>query len=172
MNLTAASRGRSVRTRPLGRGVLSRFIAGSESGQSQLEMALSLPILLLILTGIMTFGIALNNRLELSNAAAVGGHVLAADRGATDPCQDASSAIYKAAPFLGASSITISYAFWDQYGNTKGAASGTSCTAAAGYLISNGSVQLTLSYPCNLGVFGFQFWPGCLLTAQTKELVP
>ena len=62
---------------------------GNQRGQSLLEFALALPILLLIVTGIATFGIALNTYLTLTNAVAQGGQFLSVSRGQTlDPCAD------------------------------------------------------------------------------------
>ena len=52
------------------------------------EMALALPILLLVVTGILTFGLAFNNYLLLTEATSVGARTLAISRGATtDPAR-------------------------------------------------------------------------------------
>ena len=65
------------------------------------EMALVLPVLLLVLTGILTFGLAFNNYVILTEATSVGARALAISRGATtDPCATASSAVIAAAPLL------------------------------------------------------------------------
>ena len=58
-----------------------------ERGQSLFEFALVLPILMLILLGMIMFGIALNNFLELTNGATAGAQALSISRGQTvDPC--------------------------------------------------------------------------------------
>jgi Flp pilus assembly protein TadG len=134
-------------------------------------MALCLPVLMLIVTGLLTFSVALNNYLELSNAVTMGGRALASSRGATDPCSAASTAVYQAAPFLnhGTTVLTMTYVFYDKAHNTLGSGSGKSCTADASNMVPNGSVQLTLTYPCNLSVFGYQFVPGCKMETQTTE---
>jgi Flp pilus assembly protein TadG len=171
MNLKTASGGRSFPTRSLGKRARARSLAGDESGQSMVEMALCLPMLLIIVTGIISFSIAQNNYLELRNAAGMGGRVLVESRGDTDPCKQASAAIYQGAPFLGTKRLSIAYSFYDQAGNSQGSAAGASCPSAQPWLIAKGTAKLTLTYPCNLGVYGHQFWPGCTLTAQTTEYV-
>lgn len=49
--------------------VLMRRLQHGESAQSVIEMAFTLPILLLIIMGIIDFGFALSDRVALSNAA-------------------------------------------------------------------------------------------------------
>ena len=74
--------------------------AGDEGG-TLVETAVTLPILLLIITGIFAFGIALNNYLELTDAVGISARTLAISRGqTTDPCATVVSAFYKAAPTL------------------------------------------------------------------------
>ena len=94
MNRRAVSPGLTTAIRSLGERVRARLRASNKRGQSLVEMAVSLPLLLLILTGIMTFGIALNNYLTLTNAVEIGGQQLAVSRGqTTDPCNTAAQAI-------------------------------------------------------------------------------
>ena len=54
-----------------------------ERGQALFEFALVLPILLLVLIGVITFGIALNNFLELTSGATAGAQALSVSRGQT-----------------------------------------------------------------------------------------
>ena len=59
-------------------------------------------------------------------------------------------------------------------GNTY---TGTSCssssstTGAAGNLVQAKAAQVTVTYPCNLAVYGRNYFPGCTFTAQTTEIV-
>ncbi len=70
----------------------SRPRAFDENGQAMVEMALALPVLLLVLTGILTFGLAFNNYVLLTEATSIGARTLAISRGATtDPCATALS---------------------------------------------------------------------------------
>ena len=72
-----------------------------ERGQSLFEFALVLPILMLVLVGMITFGIALNNFLELTSGATAGAQALSVSRGQTaDPCSGGSPHFMRAAPNL------------------------------------------------------------------------
>jgi hypothetical protein len=63
-----------------------------EQGGALVEFALLLPILLLLTTGIMVFGVAMNNYLQLTNAVSIGARNLAISAGITlDPCATASA---------------------------------------------------------------------------------
>ena len=143
-----------------------------EAGQSLVEFAVTLPVLLLVLTGLCTFGIAINSYMQLTEATNVGARQLAISRGqTTDPCSTASTAMINAAPLLKASSLTFK---WNFNGN---AYSGTSCssastsTGAAGNLVEGTTASMTVTYPCSMKVYGATLISTCVLTAQTAELV-
>ena len=72
-------------------------------------MAITMPLLMLIMTGIFTFSIALSQKLILTEALSAGGRTMAADAGDTDPCTTTTNAIYVAAPSLKSASITLTY---------------------------------------------------------------
>jgi Flp pilus assembly protein TadG len=142
------------------------WLRRSERGSSAVELALVLPVLLLIMLGIFTFGVAINNALMLSNAVSNGALLLAISRGqATDPCATTAAAVYNAAPLLTPTNISFTFVL---NGNTY---HGTSCTAGAGNLAQGTAAQVAVTYPCDLSVFGFNYAPGCNLSAQTSELV-
>ena len=52
-----------------------------QSGAAVVEFALVLPVLFLVLFGAVQFGWLMNNYLMLTNAASVGAHLLASERG-------------------------------------------------------------------------------------------
>ncbi|MGI4756655.1 MAG: TadE/TadG family type IV pilus assembly protein [Janthinobacterium lividum] len=136
-----------------------------DSGQALVEFALVLPVLLLVVFGIFTFGIAFSNYLVLEDATNVGARQLAISRGqTTDPCSTASTAVIAAAPTLTKANLGFSYTF---NGN---AASGTSCTSAAVYLVQNATAKITVTYPCSLVSFRWNYG-ACTLTAATAELI-
>jgi len=146
--------------------VVNRLLrAGDARGQSVVEFALCLPILLLILTGIFAFGVAINNYLTLTNAVNVGGQVLAISRGSADPCATATAAVYGAAPVLDQAGFSFTIVL---NGNSY---AGASCTTGAGNLAQGTTAQITATYPCNLAVYGVSYAPGCTLRAQISELV-
>jgi Flp pilus assembly protein TadG len=162
--------GQSLRSRRED-GALARLRAG-EQGQSLVEAALVFPVLLVILTGILSFGLAFNNYLILTNAVGAGGRALAIARGnTTDPCSTASTAVAQSAVLL--NSTNIGYT-WSLNGNPY---SGTSCssssttTGAAGNLVQGQTAQITITYPCSLVIFRLNLAPSCQLTASTTELV-
>jgi Flp pilus assembly protein TadG len=143
----------------------------NERGSALVELAVCLPILLVIVTGITSFGFALNNYMMLTNAVEVGGRLLAISRGnTTDPCSDVATAITAAAPLL--NSANINYTFninGTSYSNLTYPTT-TKCTGGAALLLQGKQMQITVTYPCSLSVYGKNFVPGCTLTAQVSEL--
>jgi Flp pilus assembly protein TadG len=170
--LTAASPEGRVGTQSPGKRARASLRTRNERGQSLVEFALCLPILMLILTGMMTFGIALHSYLELTNAVSIGARLIAISRGqTTDPCATIATAVYHAAPLLKPSSLTFSVVL---NGTTYAGATCSSpntTTGAAGNLVQGADAQLTATYPCNLKVFGYNYAPSCTMTARTTELM-
>ena len=141
-------------------------LSRSEDGQSLVEFALCLPVLLIIITGIFTFGIAISNYLMLTNATNVGARQLAISRGqTTDPCYDTAAAVHAAAPTL----KTASFQFAFSLNGTN--YSGTNCTAGVADLLLGTPATVSVTYPCSLAVYGINLAPSCSLKAQTTELV-
>jgi Flp pilus assembly protein TadG len=137
-----------------------------ETGSSLVELALCLPILLTLVTGITSFGLAFNNYIMLTNAVQVGARQIAISRGQLpDPCSTVSTTISNASPLL--KSTSLSYTF------TLNGTSypGKTCTAGAAQLLQGTAAQVQASYPCSLSIYGRNLVPGCTLTAQTTELV-
>jgi Flp pilus assembly protein TadG len=158
-----------------------RLRALGEQGGSLVEFALVLPLLLLIITGFTTFGIALNNYLELTEATGIGAQQLAILRGNTlDPCSVAAGAVEEAAPYLTPANLTFTFVldgttFGPYAGNTTWSsstcASASNTTGAAGDLVQGQSADMIVTYPCNLAVYGINYAPSCKLTAQVTEIV-
>ena len=145
----------------------------AQDGGALVEMALCMPILLLILTGIFSFGVAFNNDLMLTDAVSIGARNVGISRGqTTDPCADTVKVVKAAAPFLNQANLSFTFVF-----NGNPAHTGTTCssasttTGAAGELVQGKPATVTVSYPCNLTVYGTGVAPACTLTAQTTELV-
>ena len=137
-----------------------------DHGSAMIEMAYTIPVLMLVVTGVYTFGIAINNNMVLTNATQVGAQQLAISRNqTTDPCQTVSSTVYAAAPTLTQASLTFTYVI------NGTSFSGTTCTSGAADLTSGSSATVTVTYPCTLKVYGTNLAPNCMLKAQTTELV-
>ena len=169
MNSAAAPPGERSENRSIIDRVRTRLRSGSEGG-ALVEFALVLPMILTLTTGILIFGIALANYLNLTEGVSAGGRALAISRGQTlDPCNTSVTAIYAAAPNLTQSKYTFSFVL---NGTTY---TGTSCsststtTGAAGNLVQGGTAKVTATYPCNLTIYGKSY--ACTLTAQITELV-
>jgi len=124
-----------------------------------------MPVLLLVMTGMVSFGIALHNDLILTSAVNTGAQQLAFSRGqTTDPCATAYSAISSAAPTL-ASGLSLSVVI-----NGTTYSSTTSCPTGASNMIQGASAQVTATYPCILTVFRESF-AACSLRSQVTEFI-
>ena len=79
-----------------------------EEGGALVEFAVTLPVLLLLVTGILVFGVAFSNYIMLNEATAIGARQLAISRGQTlDPCKTVVNAVYAAAPLLVPANLTV-----------------------------------------------------------------
>ena len=137
-----------------------------ELGSSLIEFALCLPPLLIVLFGICSFGLAMNNYITLTEATSVSARQVAISRQQTiDPCSTASTAFIAASPLLNSSKLTFSYSF------NGVAASGTSCPSAAINLKQGTAAMVNVSYPCSLSAYTWKFGSACNLYAQTTEVV-
>ena len=148
------------------------LLHGADEASSIIELAVSLPVLLLVVTGILSFGLAINNYITLTDATNVGARQLAISRGqTTDPCALTASAVYAAAPVLKQSNFTFSFVFNGTAYSGASCSSLSTTTGAAGNLVQGGTALVTVSYPCTLKAYGANFAPTCNLQAQTAELV-
>ncbi len=149
-------------------------LAHHQRGQAMVEFALTVPLLLTILVAIIVVGLVFNNYLTLTNATTAGAQQLSISRGQTsDPCATTSQTVQAAAPNLTSGGLAYSIAFGTgnpvSYGSPY---TGTSCTSAAAQLVSGNTAKVTVTYPCSLLIFGFNYAPsGCSLSAQTAELI-
>jgi Flp pilus assembly protein TadG len=144
---------------------LRRALGTNTDGGALVETAVSLPCILLLMTGIFSFSFALHQKLSLAEAVGVGGRVLAVERGDTDPCKTTTAAIYSAAPTLSQSNLTISYVL-----NGVPVGSGVTTCPGTSNLVTGGSAQIIASYPTTIGVFGTN-WGSFNLGTQITEVV-
>jgi Flp pilus assembly protein TadG len=147
------------------RSVGKRIVAGSERGGSFVEFTLVMPVLLLVMTGLVSFGFALHNDLVLTNAVNTGAQLLAISRGqTTDPCATAYAAISGAAPSL-KTGLSLTFVI-----NGATYTATNTCTAGAANMVQGASAKVTATYPCVLAVFSMSF-PTCSLLAQITEFI-
>ena len=152
-----------ARTQPEGK----RASAGKKrSGNSLIEFTLTMPLLLLVMTGMVCFGFALNNYLQLTNAVSIGAQLVSFSRGQTsDPCATGSTAITNAAPFLTPANLSLTFVInGTTYANT------TSCPAGAANMVQGSTLQVTGTYPYTLYVPWFGTGTHTL-EAQVSEFI-
>jgi Flp pilus assembly protein TadG len=151
--------------------LIHRLGVKNDQGTAMVEMAVVLPVLLLLMTGMCTLGITCNYYLELTDAVSIAGRQLAISRSATlDPCASVYANIKNAAPFLNASQITLTTTIGTdvEKGNT---CSGTLTSGPPSELVQGAVVTVTATYPCTVAVYGnANIAPGCTLHAQVTEL--
>ncbi|HMG86100.1 MAG TPA: TadE/TadG family type IV pilus assembly protein [Terracidiphilus sp.] len=162
--------------------MLRHSIRGDHGG-ALVEMALVMPIMLAMLTGIFSFSVVLYQKLQLGEAVSNAGRVMALERGDTDPCATTANAIYAAAPALAKSSMTLTFTLGGSntsgtvtggtiYGGTKGTA--PTCTAAgnggAAALQTGWPAQIQATYPCSFFVYNTKLG-SCSVTTQVTEVI-
>lgn len=148
------SRIAGVRARPFS-GRFPAFICASVEGQSLVEFALVLPMLLMVVTFMFSISMAMLSFEQLNNATTNAAlHQLATARNVlTDPCSSIQTAVTSALPNWSAAKFTYTVTIQNSsgtnvtYGPTTG--SGFSCTGAYTVLSadqSNTPASLTVSY--------------------------
>lgn len=159
-------------------GQLGAYTDSNESGQAVLEFSLVLPVLLLIITGICSFGVYLSQYLVLTNGVTIAAQQLALNRGqTTDPCALTASTFQNASPTLKTTSLGYTIVLNGTTYTGAPGKTGFSCsssstsTGAAGNLVQGTTAQVTITYPCTLAIYGKNLLPNCTLTAQTAEAV-
>lgn len=159
-----------------GQGFVSRLrdLLGARSeGGSLVEFALVVPMMMVLMTGMFSVGIALNNYIVLTNGVAAGARAFALARGqsgVTDPCAYAAQITQQAAPSLKASSFTYSMA-WTTI-NSAGSAVTTNYTnTCSGIALNSGdTVMVQATYPVPMIMYGWA--PGTIhIEGQSFEMV-
>lgn len=141
-----------------------RSLSCGEEGGALVEIALTVPVLLGVLTGIITFGLAYSNQITLTQAVGSAGQYLAQIRTSTsDPCADTWTALKSAAPGLVAANITMTVTM---NGTAKTA---TTCSGSQTLLVQGSPVTVYATYPCGLSVYGVSFAGSCKLAAKVTE---
>jgi Flp pilus assembly protein TadG len=147
----------SLRAARWPRALLGRRLRGDEGGQSLVEFALVLPLLLLLMLGIFKFGVAFTNYLTLTDAARNGARELAVERGQANPCAAAATAAKNAAGSLAGITVTEQFPAPD--------------VSTCANLVSGEDAVVTTTYPCDLSIMGIDFAPGCTLSASATERI-
>lgn len=124
-----------------------------QKGQAIVEFAIIAPSLLLIVLGIIQFGIVFNNYMALTDAVRAGARQAAVGRTAADPIGSTIDRVRGAAGHLDQADLTVSVSPADPATWTQG-----------------GDVTVEASYPYEINLLGIVVKSG-QLTSQTTERV-
>jgi Flp pilus assembly protein TadG len=168
-------------------GLRARGQAG-ESGQSLVEFAIVIPVLVLVVFGIVQFGVLYNSYIQLTNAANTGARLFSIERGQANPCQDVLTAVDNAAASLNNSTLIVTMT---SYTATSGAGSlstttwtgnSTSNPVAAsscpwtpsystpGTMVSSDPATISVSYPYSLSFLGLKINSGSLSVGAIEAI--
>jgi len=155
---------------------VSRFFHSDSEGGALVEMAVTLPLIMLIMTGIFSFSMALYQKLQLAEAVAAAGRQLAVDRGSHDPCLDVQNAIDNGAPGLNQTLLNQGIVVTIN-GTTEpaGTCPGSGSSGANTDLASGVNAQIQVTYPTTLNVAniwgtGTGFGSVNLISQVTEEI--
>jgi Flp pilus assembly protein TadG len=140
----------------------------SEQGVAIVEIALALPLIVLLISVIWQLGLLFNQQITLTYAATVGAQALQADRLSTsgDPCADIFNAIKAAAPTLKSSNIAMTLTM-----NNNPSVSQTSCSGKQNQLVQGGPVTVQATYPYSFSLVGYTVssWSGTMSSGSITE---
>jgi hypothetical protein len=125
-------------------------VAREERGQSLVEFALVLPVLVILFFAILQLGLALNNYLTLTDAVRVGARKAAVSRLEGDTCGPAQRAVI------------------DNRGGLDPAALDVPCPSSS--WVPGDPVTVTATYPVRIEVFGVVFKSGRMTSSATERV--
>ena len=144
--------------------VRARRLLDDMAGVAAVEFALLSPVMLAMLLGMFSFGIAMKDYMVLTSAAGQGALNLALSRGTVGPYTTTRDAIVAAAPTLTPASLSMTLTV-----GTTICTSDSTCIAAMG---PGKSAIVTVTYPCTLSVMGINYKPGgCTLRTSTAQMI-
>jgi Flp pilus assembly protein TadG len=133
----------------------------NESGQAMVEFAIVLPILLVLVFGIIQFGITFNRYMTLTDAVRNGSRQAAVSRTSPNPASVAEARVRSAASDLpDASDATVLQVTVTPHDPISGSAT----------FVQGGDVTVKATYPYSINLLGFVLKSG-RLTSQTTERV-
>ncbi len=129
---------------------LRAHLGGRSEGSALVEMALILPVMMLVMTGILSFSLLLFQQIQLTETVCNGGRYLAVARSAPDPCAGVYSAIQNAPGLSANPTITIT-----QNGTQIPTTCPYNTTTSTSYLIEGATVNVSVVSKSSLAVYGF-----------------
>ena len=120
-----------------------------EEGQTVVEFAIVVPVLLLVVFAVVQLGIVFNNNVTLTDAVRSGARVATVSRLAADPASATVSQVQRAAVNLDSSKLAV--------------------TVSSGWL-HGGDVTVTATYPYSVSVLGLVVKSGWLQSTTTARV--
>ena len=137
--------------------MILKTLKKNQSGQAMVEFVLVAPILLLLVFGIIQFGILFNNYQALTDAVRAGARQAAVSRTLPDPVGTTKNRVTSAASDLEASDLDITVDPYDPQNGTHSWAQG-------------GDVTVSATYPYSINFLDLVVKSG-RITSQTTERV-
>ncbi|MGF6571991.1 Flp pilus assembly protein TadG [Paraburkholderia sp. GAS333] len=116
-----------------------------QKGIAAVELAITLPVLLLIVLGLAQFGWMLSNYMMVSNAASAGARYFAAQRGTTNPYTGTQAQVQTSAAVLNSSNLSITASVNGGNCTSDAACAADLTSAASGAAVANAVVTVTYS---------------------------
>jgi Flp pilus assembly protein TadG len=163
--LVAATSSAGVRRKAAGR-------LRQEDGQALVEFAIALPVLLLLVTGIIQFGLVFNSYITLTDAVRSGAQTLAIGRGLSDPCDPAVTQTVNSASAIGltASEVTPSFSTSSDFCGTGTYTYNTSGNTS-GNEAQGDQATVTATQPFTLSLFSWLVPWTVHLTASASDAI-
>jgi len=127
----------------------ARSVIRDERGQTMAEFAIVLPILVVVLFGIIQFGILFNNYLTITDAVRAGAREAAVARQSADPAGAATTAVRNAAADLNQTKLAV--------------------TVSSGWLPGS-DVTVQATYPYSISLLGWALASGNLKSTTTERV--
>jgi len=129
----------------------------NEEGQALIEFALVLPLLLLLVFGIIQFGILFNNYITLTDAVRAGARQAAVSRTLPDPVAVTTDRVQRSAYSLKVSDLGVTVTPYDP---SDGSAT----------WVQGGDVTVEATYPYAINLLGFVVFSGNLKSKTTERV--
>ena len=120
-----------------------------ESGQATLELALVLPLLLMLVTAIVQIGMVMHDYLDLTDAVRTGGRAAAVSRTVANPAAAVEGSLRAAADGLTPARLAVT----------------VTSTWQAG-----ADVKVAATYPYTISIFGIPLHTGSLASSTTQRV--
>ena len=123
----------------------------SEQGQTMVEFVLVLPVLMVVLFGIVQFGLAFNNYVALTDSVRAGARTAAVSAQTSDPVGITTTRVKTASGDLNSSKVNVTV------------------SAPSGWVHGN-DVVVTATYPYSISLFGVVVANGNLSSKTTERI--